>query len=669
MRLTLLALAAAVNLVRADAARPTFIDDVLPVLRASCLNCHSDDKQKGGLNLATYAATMAGGSSGAVVTPGQPEKSRLYTLSNHSEEPKMPPKADKIKEASLNILKLWIEQGARENSGSKTMAAKPATVATAIVVKGRPAGPPPMPAALSLDPAVRGRRAGAVQALAASPWAPVVAIGGTRQVLLYNTDTGELAGVLPYAHGQVNSLKFSRNGKLLLAAGGRGGQTGKATLYDIATGKVIVEVGHETDALLAADVSADQSQIAVGGPSKVVRVYSTADRSVIREIKKHTDWVTAVEYSPDGILLASGDRNGGLFVWETPTGAEFFSLRGHNQAITDVAWRGDGNQLASSSEDGTVRLWEMENGRSIKTLSHGGASSVRYAHDGRIVTLGRDKVTRLWDVAGNATKATAALPDIGLRTTITHDGKAVISGDWGGTVKVWATADAKLLYTLDANPAPLSDRVAALDKLLAEAVSAEKSAAVALSQAKEAAAKATTDLAALQKAVTDRATAAATATTRGTAAKAENDKAAAALVVAQKAEAAQAAVLKAATEAASKAKAAAAKAPQDASLKAEADKTNAAAAAATTGHATAKTALTAAQDTVKAAAATLTAAQKLVADTATAAKAAQDKLTAEQAAKKTAIDAVAPLQATVAAATARVSTTKAKLEALRGTMK
>ena len=44
------------------------------------MNCHGNDKQKGGLNLAAYATMSQGGSSGAVVVPGKADKSRrLHT--------------------------------------------------------------------------------------------------------------------------------------------------------------------------------------------------------------------------------------------------------------------------------------------------------------------------------------------------------------------------------------------------------------------------------------------------------------------------------------------------------------------------------------------------------------------------------------------------------------
>src|SRR6476619_7018453 len=175
----------------------------------------------------------------------------------------------------------------------------------------------PMPTApLRKDPVVTTSKANAVVALAASPWAPLVAVGGQKQVLLYHGDTMELVGVLPFTPGTPQVLKFSRNGSLLLAGGGRGGQSGKVVVWSVTTGERIFALGEETDAVLAADISPDQTQIALGGPGKMLRIYSTKDGKALYEIKKHTDWITSMEYSPDGVLLATGDRNGGMFVWE-----------------------------------------------------------------------------------------------------------------------------------------------------------------------------------------------------------------------------------------------------------------------------------------------------------------------------------------------------------------
>src|SRR5947209_13949810 len=87
----------------------TYKDHVLPVLRKHCLNCHNADKATSDLNVSTYQALMAGGASGEAVKPGSPDGSLLYKLAAHQAEPKMPPKAPKIPDADLAVMKAWIE--------------------------------------------------------------------------------------------------------------------------------------------------------------------------------------------------------------------------------------------------------------------------------------------------------------------------------------------------------------------------------------------------------------------------------------------------------------------------------------------------------------------------------------------------------------------------------
>ena len=651
----------------ADAKKPTFDDDVKPIIAQHCATCHGNEKQKGGLNLATFAAMNQGGSSGVVVAAGDPAKSRLFTLSSHIEEPKMPPTGSKIEQAKLDTLKLWIEQGARENSGSKvSVAAKPkADIGLKSIAKGRPEGAPPMPLAgkLAQDPIGKSRRPGAVLALAASPWAPLVAVGGQKQVLLFHADSGDLLGVLPFPQGQVNSLRFSRNGKLILAAGGRGGQSGRAVLFSVETGEKITEVGIETDAILSADLSADQTQIAVGSPSKLVRIYSTADGSVLREIKKHTDWVTSVEFSPDGVLLATGDRNGGLFVWESFTGREYFSLRGHTAMMTDISWRDDSNVLATSSEDTTIRLWEMENGNPIKSwAAHGGGAwSVRYSHDNRLVSTGRDRITKVWDQNGGVQKQYEAFPDLGLKAAFTHDNAKVFAGDWSGLVRGWGTADAKLFVSATSNPPTAAERVALAVQAVAAAEAKLAQANAQLAAAKANADKATGDLAGVQKIVTDAANAANAAKAAVGPAKAELDRQTAALAGAQAAEAAKAVTVQVLAEASAKVLDAANKAPANGELKAQAAKVAELAKAAAAELDGARKATAAVGVALKAAADKHTLTAKLAGDTATAAGAAQLKFTAEQAARKPVFDAFTASQTQVAAVTAEVATAKGKL--------
>src|SRR5205823_13476106 len=94
----------------AEPVKVNYADHVLPLLRDKCLGCHNADKQKGGLDASNYVKLMEGGSSGAVVKPGDPDASRLFILASHREEPKMPPNGSRSSDSQLDTLRKWIEQ-------------------------------------------------------------------------------------------------------------------------------------------------------------------------------------------------------------------------------------------------------------------------------------------------------------------------------------------------------------------------------------------------------------------------------------------------------------------------------------------------------------------------------------------------------------------------------
>ncbi len=454
--------------IQAADKKVTYQDNVRTVFENRCFNCHNPDKAKGGLDLTTYTNTMAGGASGEIITPGSAGDSRLYKSVTHSEDPAMPPEGDKLPKAELELIANWINTGVLE-TGSST-ARKPKKPAFDLAVQntgaGKPEDPPPMPEHLLLDPPVVTYRPSAQADIAGSPWAPLVALTGQKQVLLYNTDSHQLAGVLPFPEGFPESLAFSRNGSLLLAAGGRGGKSGRVVVWDVKTGRRAIEVGNEFDTVLAADITSDNALIALGGPSRRIKIYNTADGSELISIKKHTDWVTAVSFSPDGVLLATGDRNGGLFVWEAATGNPFYTLKAHSKAITSITWRADSNIVASASEDGSIRLWEMNGGKQVKnwTGHGGGVTGLDFTRDGHLVSVGRDKHAKIWDQNGTAKKDVTGFGDVPLVAAFSHDGKKFITGDWLGNVHVWESESGQAIANLAAAPPSIESRLAEIKK-------------------------------------------------------------------------------------------------------------------------------------------------------------------------------------------------------------
>ncbi len=468
-------IAAALAVTASAAENVTYNDHVLPIFRNACLNCHNPDKKKAGLDLSTYQNALQGSENGKILESGNPGGSLLFKCIKQTEDPKMPPKGDKLSDKDIAVIENWIAGQLLETTTGKAVAAASNNVKVAVVSLERPSGPPPMPGELPLEPFVQSSRKNAVTALAASPWAPLVAIGGQKQIVLYNTETLEPLGVLPFPEGFPAVVRFSRNGQVLLTGGGQGGKSGKVVLWDIKTGERIGTIGNEFDQVLGADLSADQQFVALGGPSKLVKIYATKDGKLVQSIKKHTDWVMAVAYSPDGKLLASADRNGGIQIWEGDTGKEFNSLPGHKVTVTSLAFMT--GVVASASEDGTVKLWDVKEGKEIKswTAHAGGVEWVEFTPDGRLVSCGRDKIAKVWDQTGKMLGQTEAFGDIALRATLSND--RVIAGDWNGDIRV-CSLDGKRIGELSATPPAIAERLGIAQKVLAEA----RAAAVPLQQ-------------------------------------------------------------------------------------------------------------------------------------------------------------------------------------------
>ena len=466
---------------KTEQASPNFMDHVLPIFREHCLQCHNANDAEAGLAIDSYGALMEGGGSGDVVANGDASASTLYLVMTHAEEPTMPPNQEPISKEKLEIIKKWIDGGLLENSGSKAKKRKGPSLSFTAMDGGKPSEIV-MPENLWRVPVVVSGRAAAASALAASPWAPLVAVAGQKQVSLYHTETGQLEGIIPFPEGIPQVLTFSVDGGYLLVAGGTHSSNGVASVYDIKTGERVIKVGDELDTVFGADVNDDLSKIALGGPQKLVRIFDTATGDSLFDLKKHTDWVYTVDFSPDGVLVASGDRSGGLHVWEADTGRLYLDLVGHKAAVRGLSWRADSNVLVSASEDGTVKLWEMNNGKQLKSFNAhgGGATGVVMARDGRMVTSGKDKTVKLWNADGGAIATMPAFAEPALEAVITHDGSRVIGGDWSGRTVMWEVADPKKFLELPSNPPHLEQykstvagKIAKLNAAVAAASAAE----------------------------------------------------------------------------------------------------------------------------------------------------------------------------------------------------
>lgn len=95
----------------AEAPTPTFEDQIRPLLKARCFNCHGDsDTPEGSLDVRLVRLMTAGGDSGPAIVPGKREESPLYVRIRDHEMP--PEGAPGFTSAQVELIGKWIDAGA-----------------------------------------------------------------------------------------------------------------------------------------------------------------------------------------------------------------------------------------------------------------------------------------------------------------------------------------------------------------------------------------------------------------------------------------------------------------------------------------------------------------------------------------------------------------------------
>ena len=93
----------------------SFNDQIRPIFNEHCVSCHGGVKEEGGLNLIFRESVLSELPSGKrAIVPGSPKKSELLSrLVHHDPKERMPLDEPALSHDQIDIIKEWIEQGAR----------------------------------------------------------------------------------------------------------------------------------------------------------------------------------------------------------------------------------------------------------------------------------------------------------------------------------------------------------------------------------------------------------------------------------------------------------------------------------------------------------------------------------------------------------------------------
>jgi WD40 repeat protein len=264
----------------------SFAKQVRPVLQAKCFGCHQPGHAAGGLDLTQHQNLLAPADSGQPsLVPGAPEKSPIVAVvSTANGQPAMPPSGDPMTTAEQELLQAWIAQGATNDWISPYVVPTPEN--------------PPVYA-----------RVPSVTALDASPVDSLLAVSGTHEVLLVDTNSKMIRHRLIGLSPRIESVRFSPDGSKLAVAGGRPAEFGELQVWDCHSGQLIWSRTVTADVVRGVHWSPDGTKVSVGCNDKSVRAFDTASAQQILFQNVSDDWVHDTVFSADGSHLISVGRD------------------------------------------------------------------------------------------------------------------------------------------------------------------------------------------------------------------------------------------------------------------------------------------------------------------------------------------------------------------------
>ncbi len=437
----------------------TFEKDILPIFVKSCNGCHSPqaDKLKAELDLSTVLTLLKGSEYGEVVEPGNSAESMLVKTIEHTEEPHMPPpnKFDKLPQEEIDLIKKWIDQGAKAGEGGASDK-KEAT--------NQP-DPSSSPKTALPD---KDWAESPIASVAYSPDGKWLARGRLGVVELFAVkDDGsiEKADDLSGHAEMVRGLAFSPDSERLAAGGGKPGRSGEIVLWDIPKGEQFKKIEGHSDNILDLDFHPDGEQIATGSYDKTVRVWNIETAEETHLMKDHVDAVYSVDYSDDGTRLASGSGDRTVKLWDAETGERVLTLSDSTDAVHTVAFAPKGDLIAAGASDKMIRVWDLlasqsEEGFTQSALTTGQLLHSTFAHDGPLLKIlyskegdtlystAQDKQVKAWDTSTmSLPKVYEVQSDWAQCMDLHPNGNHLAVGRFDGTMTVYDSQSGRSIWT------------------------------------------------------------------------------------------------------------------------------------------------------------------------------------------------------------------------------
>jgi WD40 repeat protein len=420
-----------------SAAPVSFQKEIAPLIQRRCASCHDAESKKGKYRLDTFARMMKPGDSDlAPIVPAKPADSELISLLQEANaEDRMPQKADPLPENEIALIERWIAEGANYDGGSPQRPlvelVRDTMLGDAPVVYARP-----IPAA----------------ALAFSPDALQIAVGGYHEVTIWNVADGSLSTRIGGLPQRITSVAWHPSLPLLAVAGGTPMQWGTIALVDptgITPTRFLCDL-NETG--LSVAFSPNGKHLAAGAGDRTVRLFDPVSGRQRRILKVHADWVQTVSFSLDGNELLTSSRDRTARVIDPEKGEVVASYTNHDSPLLGAVFATDGKRAWTLARGGVMHQWDAGNGQN-KTEVKGAEFQQIAMSSGGLMAITAGGELRRYTAEGSKVEATFNLPSSpSAACIVSPDAARLAIGGFDGSIAIVDAGSGQVVAKFLAQP-------------------------------------------------------------------------------------------------------------------------------------------------------------------------------------------------------------------------
>jgi WD40 repeat protein len=405
-----------------SAAEPSYFRDIRPVLQRQCQGCHQPNLKSSNLDLTTYEGLSAGGKRG-------PALGLLVKYLTGEMKPQMPLGMPPLAADQIELVRSWVAAGGKDDTPD---AARETVAAGA-------------PITYSLPPVLT--------ALAFSPDGKMLAVSGSREILLHTLDGSASPKRLPGLSDRILSLAFSRDGELLVAGGGMPARFGEIQVWNVAAGKLRRSVMMTGDTVFGVSLSPDGTRIAAGCTDNTVRIVDTASGKEVTKMGAHENWVLGTVFGVDGKRVVSVGRDRSAKLTDAASGAFQENLNLLRGELAAVARHPSKDIVVIGGEDRIAYVYIMDRPKNMKIADdttmirkierqNGVIAALAWSPDGRLIAVaGAAPEVNVYNADTGARVAACTGHSAGIYTVaFSPDSTTLATGGFDGTVRLYDAA-------------------------------------------------------------------------------------------------------------------------------------------------------------------------------------------------------------------------------------